>query len=107
MKKRNSHTKRNWIIAIIVIVSIIAKPVSDIIKISDFIIADFIDIEKTNQNDILEIDENQFDKELLNKSKKTLGQFEFRKTKLVRSLNSVSYTEVDIDVIIPPPDYKS
>jgi len=108
MKKRNSHTNRNWIVATIIIISIMVKPVSEVIKISNFIIADYIvDIEKTNQNDILEIDESQFDKEFLNKSKKSLGQFEFRKTKLVRFLNSISYTKVDIDVIIPPPDYTS
>ena len=74
---------------------------------SNFVIADYTDIEKTNQNDILEIDESQFDSEFLNISRKTLDQFKFSKVKSVISLSSISYTKVEIDVVIPPPDYIS
>ena len=57
-----------------------------------------------NQNDILEIDESQFDSEFLNKSRKSIDQFEFNENKSIRSLSLISYTKVDIDVVIPPPD---
>ena len=104
---RNLKINRNWIISIITLVCFAAEPVSELIKVSDFVIVDFIDIEKTNQNDILEIDESQFDSEFLNISRKTLDQFKFSKVKSVISLSSISYTKVEIDVVIPPPDYIS
>ena len=104
---RNLQINKNWIISVIVLISFVAEPVSEVIEISNFVISDYTDIEKTNQNDILEIDESQFDSEFLNKSRKTLDQFEFNEIKSVISLSSISYTKVDIDVVIPPPDYTS
>ena len=102
---RNLQINKDWIISVIVLISFVTEPVSEVIEISNFVISDYIDIEKTNQNDILEIDESQFDSEFLNKSRKTLDQFEFNEIKSVISLSSISYTKVDIDVVIPPPDY--
>ena len=102
---RNLQINKDWIISVIVLISFVAEPVSEVIEISNFVISDYIDIEKTNQKDILEIDESQFDSEFLNKSRKTLDQFEFNEIKSVISLSSISYTKVDIDVVIPPPDY--
>ena len=104
---RNLKINRNWIISIITLVCFAAEPVSELIKVSDFVIVDFIDIEKTNQNDILEIDESQFDSEFLNKSRKSIELFEFNENKSTRSLRLISYTKVDIDVVIPPPDCTS
>ena len=104
---RNLKINRNWIISIITLVCFAAEPVSELIKVSDFVIVDFIDIEKTNQNDILEIDESQFDSEFLNKSRKSIDQLEFNENKSIRSLSLISYTKVDIDVVIPPPDCTS
>ena len=104
---RNLKINRNWIISIITLVCFAAEPVSELIKVSDFVIVDFIDIEKTNQNDILEIDESQFDSEFLNKLRKSIYQYEFNENKSIRSLSLISYTKVDIDVVIPPPDCKS
>ncbi len=104
LMEKNLQINKNWIISIITIVCFAAEPVSELIKVSDFVIVDFIDIEKTNQNDILEIDESQFDSEFLNKSKKTIYQFEFDETKSIRPLSLISYTKVDIEVVIPPPD---
>ena len=104
---RNLQINKNWIISVIVLISFVAEPVSEVIEISNFVIADYTDIEKTNQNDILEIDESQFDSEFLNISRKTLDQFKFSKVKSVISLSSISYTKVEIDVVIPPPDYIS
>ena len=101
---KNLQINKNWIISIITLVCFAAEPVSELIKVSDFVIVDFIDIEKTNQNDILEIDESQFDSEFLNKSRKSIDEFEFNENKSIRSLNLISYTKVDIDVVIPPPD---
>lgn len=104
---RNLQINKNWIISIIVLISFVAEPVSEVIEFSNFVIADCTDIEKTNQNDILEIDESQFDSEFFNISRKTLDQFKFNKVKSVISLSSISYTKVEIDVVIPPPDYIS
>ena len=104
---RNLQINKNWIISIITLVCFAAEPVSELIKVSDFVIVDFIDIEKTNQNDILEIDESQFDSEFLNKSRKSIDQLEFNENKSIRSLSLISYTKVDIDVVIPPPDCTS
>lgn len=104
---RNLKINKNWIISVIVLISFTAEPVSELIKVSDFVIVDFIDIEKTNQNDILEIDESQFDSEFLNKSRKSIDQLEFNENKSIRSLSLISYTKVDIDVVIPPPDCTS
>jgi hypothetical protein len=101
---KNLQINKNWIISIITLVCFAAEPVSELIKVSDFVFVDFIEIEKTNQNDILEIDESQFDSEFLNKSKKTIYQFEFDETKSIRPLRLISYTKVDIEVVIPPPD---
>ena len=101
---KNLQINKNWIISIITIVCFAAEPVSELIKVSDFVFVDFVEIEKTNQNDILEIDESQFDSEFLNKSKKTIYQFEFDETKSIRPLRLISYTKVDIEVVIPPPD---
>ena len=105
--EKNLQINKNWIISIIILVCFAAEPVSELTKVSDFVIVDFIDIEKTNQNDILEIDESQFDSEFFNISRKTLDQFKFNKVKSVISLSSISYTKVEIDVVIPPPDYIS
>ena len=105
--EKNLQINKNWIISIIILVCFAAEPVSELTKVSDFVIVDFIDIEKTNQNDILEIDESQIDSEFLNISRKTLDQFKFSKVKSVISLSSISYTKVEIDVVIPPPDYIS
>ena len=104
---RNLQINKNWIISVIVLISFVAEPVSEVIEISNFVIADYTDIEKTNQNDILEIDESQFDSEFLNKSRKSIDQYEFNENKSIRSLSLISYTKVDIDVVIPPPDCKS
>ena len=104
---RNLQINKNWIISIIVLISFVAEPVSEVIEFSNFVIADCTDIEKTNQNDILEIDESQFDSEFLNKSRKSIDQFEFNENKSIRSLSLISYTKVDIDVVIPPPDCTS
>jgi hypothetical protein len=101
---KNLQINKNWIISIITLVCFAAEPVSELIKVSDFVFVDFIEIEKTNQNDILEIDESQFDSEFLNKSKKTIYQFEFDETKSIRPLSLISYNKVDIEVVIPPPD---
>jgi hypothetical protein len=101
---KNLQINKNWIISIITLVCFAAEPVSELIKVSDFVFVDFIEIEKTNQNDILEIDESQFDSEFLNKSKKTIYQFEFDETKSIRPLSLISYIKVDIEVVIPPPD---
>ena len=104
---RNLQINKNWIISVIVLISFVAEPVSEVIEISNFVIADYTDIEKTNQNDILEIDESQFDSEFLNKSRKSIDQFEFNKNKSIRFISLISYTKVDIDVVIPPPDCTS
>ena len=104
---RNLQINKNWIISVIVLISFVAEPFSEVIEISNFVIADYTDIEKTNQNDILEIDESQFDSEFFNKSKKSIDQLEFNENKSIRSLGLISYTRVDIDVVIPPPDCKS
>ena len=104
---RNLQINKNWIISVIVLISFVAEPLSEVIEISNFVIADYTDIEKTNQNDILEIDESQFDSEFFNKSKKSIDQLEFNENKSIRSLGLISYTRVDIDVVIPPPDCKS
>jgi hypothetical protein len=104
LMEKNLKINKNWIISIIILVCFAAEPVSELTKVSDFVIVDFIDIEKTNQNDILEIDESQFDSEFLNKSRKSIDQFEFNENKSIRSLSLISYTKVDIDVVIPPPD---
>ena len=107
LMEKNLQINKNWIISIITLVCFAAEPVSELIKVSDFVIVDFIDIEKTNQNDILEIDESQFDSEFLNKSRKSIDQFEFNENKSIRSLSLISYTKVDLDVVIPPPDCTS
>ena len=107
LMEKNLQINKNWIISIITLVCFAAEPVSELIKVSDFVIVDFIDIEKTNQNDILEIDESQFDSEFFNKSKKSIDQLEFNENKSIRSLGLISYTRVDIDVVIPPPDCTS
>ena len=107
LMKKNLQINKNWIISIITLICFAAEPVSELIKVSDFVFVDFIEIEKTNQNDILEIDESQFDSEFLNKPRKTIDQFEFNENKSVRSLSLISYTKVDIDVVIPPPDCTS
>ena len=107
LMEKNLQINKNWIISIITLVCFAAEPVSELIKVSDFVIVDFIDIEKTNQNDILEIDESEFDSEFLNKSRKSIDQFEFNENKYIRSLSLISYTKVDIDVVIPPPDCTS
>lgn len=107
LMEKNLQINKNWIISIITLVCFAAEPVSELIKVSDFVIVDFIDIEKTNQNDILEIDESEFDSEFLNKSRKSIDQFEFNEYKSIRSLSLISYTKVDIDVVIPPPDCTS
>mgnify|MGYP001225772376 FL=1 len=107
LMEKNLQINKNWIISIITLVCFAAEPVSELIKVSDFVIVDFIDIEKTNQNDILEIDESQFDSEFLNKSRKSIELFEFNENKSTRSLRLISYTKVDIDVVIPPPDCTS
>lgn len=107
LMEKNLQINKNWIISIITLVCFAAEPVSELIKVSDFVIVDFIDIEKTNQNDILEIDESQFDSEFLNKSRKSIDQFEFNENKSIRFLSLISYTKVDIDVVIPPPDCTS
>jgi hypothetical protein len=104
---RNLQINKNWIISVIVLISFVAEPVLEVIEISNFVIADYIDVEKTNQNDILEIDESQFDSEFLNNSRKAIDQFKFNKVKSIISLSSISYTKVEIDVVIPPPDYIS
>ena len=104
---KNLQINKNWIISIITLVCFAAEPVSELIKVSDFVFVDFIEIEKTNQNDILEIDESQFDSEFLNNSRKAIDQFKFNKVKSIISLSSISYTKVEIDVVIPPPDYIS
>ena len=104
LMEKNLQINKNWIISIITLVCFAAEPVSELIKVSDFVIVDFIDIEKTNQNDILEIDESQFDSEFLNKSRKSIDQLEFNENKSISSLSLISYTKVDIDVVIPPPD---
>ena len=103
----NLQINKNWIISIITLVCFAAEPVSELMKVSDFVIVDFIDIEKTNQNDILEIDESQFDSEFLNKSRKSIDQLEFNENKSIRSISLISYTKVDIYVVIPPPDCTS
>ena len=107
LMEKNLQINKNWIISIITLVCFAAEPVSELIKVSDFVIVDFIDIEKTNQNDILEIDESQFDSEFLNKSRKSIDQLEFNENKSISSLSLISYTKVDIDVVIPPPDCTS
>ena len=107
LMEKNLQINKNWIISIITLVCFAAEPVSELMKVSDFVIVDFIDIEKTNQNDILEIDESQFDSEFLNKSRKSIDQLEFNENKSIRSLSLISYTKVDIDVVIPPPDCTS
>ena len=107
LMEKNLQINKNWIISIITLVCFAAEPVSELIKVSDFVIVDFIDIEKTNQNDILEIDESQFDSEFLNKSRKSIDQLDFNENKSIRSLSLISYTKVDIDVVIPPPDCTS
>ena len=107
LMEKNLQTNKNWIISIITLFCFAAEPVSELIKVSDFVIVDFIDIEKTNQNDILEIDESQFDSEFLNKSRKSIDQFEFNENKSIRFISLISYTKVDIDVVIPPPDCTS
>ena len=104
---RNLQINKNWIISVIVLISFVAEPVLEVIEISNFVISDYIDVEKTNQNDILEIDESQFDSEFLNNSRKAIDQFKFNKVKSIISLSSISYTKVEIDVVIPPPDYIS
>ena len=107
LMEKNLQINKNWIISIITLVCFAAEPVSELIKVSDFVIVDFIDIEKTNQNDILEIDESQFDSEFLNKSRKSIDQLEFNENKSISSLSLISYTKVDIDVVIRPPDCTS
>jgi hypothetical protein len=101
---KNLQINKNWIISIITLVCFAAEPVSELIKVSDFVFVDFIEIEKTNQNDILEIDESQFDSKFLNKSRKTIYQSEFNEAKSIRPLSLISYNKVDIEVVIPPPD---
>jgi len=98
---------KNWIISVIVLISFVSEPISEVIEISNFVITDYTDIEKTNQNEILEIDESQLDNEFLNKSRKTLDQFKFNEVKSVIPLSSISYKKVEIDVVIPPPDCMS
>ena len=82
-----------------------AKPIHEVMKIQNFVIDNFIDLEETNEKDIFEIDETQFDKELVYKSKNTTNQFQLSNSKSVKFITSISFTEINIDIIIPPPDY--
>tara|TARA_B100000575_G_C22991598_1_gene571741 strand:+ start:126 stop:383 length:258 start_codon:yes stop_codon:yes gene_type:complete len=81
------------------------KPIHGVMKIQNFVIDNFIDLDETNEKDVFEIDETQFDKELVYKSKNTTNQFQLSNSKSVKSITSISFTEINIDIIIPPPDY--
>ena len=71
----------------------------------NFVIDNFIDLEETNEKDVFEIDETQFDKELVGKSKKTTNQYQLSNSESEKSIISISFIEINIDIIIPPPDY--
>ena len=81
------------------------KPIHGVMKIQNFVIDNFIDLDETNEKDVFEIDETQLDKELVYKSKNTTNQFQLSNSKSVKSITSISFTEINIDIIIPPPDY--
>ena len=83
----------------------VAKPIHEIMKMQNFVIDNFIDFEETNEKDVFEIDETQFDKELVYKSKNTTNKYQLNNSKSVKSITSISFTEINIDIIIPPPDY--
>ena len=92
-------------ISIIILFCFMAKPIHGVMKIQNFVIDNFMDLEETNEKDVFEIDETQFDKELVYKSKNTTNQFQLSNSKSVKSITSISFTEINIDIIIPPPDY--
>ena len=44
---RNLQINKDWIISVIVLISFVAEPISEVMEISNFVISDYIDIEKT------------------------------------------------------------
>ena len=78
------------------------KPIHGVMKIQNFVIDNFIDLDETNEKDVFEIDETQFDKELVYKSKNTTNQFQLSNSKSVKSITSISFTEINIDIINIP-----
>ena len=80
------------------------KPIHKVMKIQNFVIDNFIDLEETNEKDIFEIDETQFEKELVYKSKNTINQHQLSNSKSSKYVTSILFTEINIDIIIPPPD---
>ena len=107
MINKNTYLTNNitWFISIIILFCFVAKPIHEVMKMQNFVIDNFIDLEETNEKDVFEIDETQFDKELVYKSKNTTNQFQLSNSKSVKSITSISFTEINIDIIIPPPDY--
>ena len=107
MKNENTYISKNitLFISIIILFGFVAKPISEVMKIQNFVIDNFMDLDETNEKDVFEIDETQFDKELVYKSKKTTNQHQSSNSKSVKSIISISFKEINIDIIIPPPDY--
>ena len=107
MINKNTYLTNNitWFISIMILFCFVAKPIHEVMKMQNFVIDNFIDLDETNEKDIFEIDETQFDKELVCKSKKTTNQYQLSNSKSEKSIISISFTEINIDVIIPPPDY--
>tara|TARA_B100000900_G_scaffold262326_1_gene223571 strand:- start:572 stop:901 length:330 start_codon:yes stop_codon:yes gene_type:complete len=107
MINKNTYLTNNitWFISIMILFCFVAKPIHEVMKMQNFVIDNFIDLEETNEKDVFEIDETQFDKELVYKSKKTTNQHQSSNSKSVKSIISISFKEINIDIIIPPPDY--
>ena len=107
MINKNTYLTNNitWFISIIILFCFVAKPLHDVMKIQNYIIDNIIDLEETNEKDIFEIEETQFDKDLVYKSKNTTNQYQLSNSKSVKYITSISFTEINIDIIIPPPDY--
>ena len=106
MINENTYLTNNikWFISIIILFCFVAKPIHKVMKIQNFVIDNFIDLEETNEKDVFEIDETQFDKELVYKSKNTINQHQLSNSKSLKSVTSILFTEINIDIIIPPPD---
>jgi len=107
MKNENTYISKNitLFISTIILFCFVAKPISEVMKIQNFVIDNFMDLDETNEKDVFEIDETQFDKELVYKSKNTTNKYQLNNSKSVKSITSISFTEINIDIIIPPPDY--
>jgi len=107
MINKNKYLTNNvtWVISTIILFCFVAKPISEVMEIQNFVIDNFMDLDETNEKDVFEIDETQFDKELVCKSKNTTNQYQLNNSKSVKSITSISFTEINIDIIIPPPDY--